>query len=143
MARTLWCDAWADWADEQHRTNPDVRHYPPGCELMAYLPKLPDRAFTEAWRLFGRIEEANQNFMAILCDQAWHADGHKAPPYPHEGYEGFTSAGDEYWRDFGHCLVMGALGHGVSWFDDHEKFELKFPIYTYVDFQEELEALDS
>lgn len=30
-------------------------------------------------------------------------------------------------EDFGHYLVMMALGEGVSWFDDHAEFELKHP----------------
>lgn len=30
-------------------------------------------------------------------------------------------------RDFGHHVAMMALGHGVSWFDDHAKFQLKLP----------------
>jgi hypothetical protein len=34
---------------------------------------------------------------------------------------------DEYADTFGHYLTMMALGHGVSWFDDHSTFPLKVP----------------
>lgn len=30
-------------------------------------------------------------------------------------------------EEFGHYLAMEAMGHGVSWFDDHEKFPLEVP----------------
>lgn len=33
----------------------------------------------------------------------------------------------EYAREFGHYLAMQALGHGVSWFDDHARFDLTVP----------------
>lgn len=32
-----------------------------------------------------------------------------------------------YLEDFGICLIMMTLGTGVSWFDDHAKFDLKTP----------------
>jgi len=34
---------------------------------------------------------------------------------------------DAYLDSFGHYLAMQAMGHGVSWFDAHAKFPLKFP----------------
>ena len=33
----------------------------------------------------------------------------------------------DYAGEFGHDLAMQAMGHGVSWFDDHHKFPLKVP----------------
>jgi len=30
-------------------------------------------------------------------------------------------------EEFGHYLAMEAMGHGVSWFDDHARFDLKVP----------------
>lgn len=45
-----------------------------------------------------------------------------------------TELDDDYAELFGHYLAMSALGHGVSWFDDHEDFDLKTPdIATYFD----------
>lgn len=139
MARALWCDAWANWADEQHQKNPKVRYYPPGCELMDHMPAVPQRAYNEAWRLFGAIEELNGGTMAVLCHRAWLADN--SPGKDSEECN-WTNAGQDYWKEFGHYLAMEALGHGVSWADDHEAIEIKFPKYTYVDFYDEFEALE-
>jgi hypothetical protein len=38
---------------------------------------------------------------------------------------------DEYARDFGHYLAMMSLGHGVSWFDNHARFDLKVPLTEF------------
>jgi hypothetical protein len=137
MAKALWCDAWANWADEQHKINPHNRHYPMGCELMDYCPPWPERAYHEAWRLLGRIEECNGVGICVLCSWAFQADH----PGAEESHADWTNMGDDHWELFGHYLAMGALGHGASWFDDHERFDLRFPRYTYVDFDEELEEL--
>lgn len=141
MARALWCDAWASWADEQHQKDRSVRHYPPGCELMDYMPELPPRAHNEAWRLFGQIEALNGCHMCHLCVRAYEADKVEVPADFAHAPE-WVDCSESYWRDFGHYLAMMALGHGVSWFDDHADFEIKFPSYTYVDFSEELADLE-
>lgn len=135
MAKALWVSTWADWADAQHRSNPGKRHYKDGCELMDCAPPLPRRAENEAWRLFGKIEQVNGFSMACLCSQAFKAD------YPDDEASSWVEAEDAYWENFGHYLAMGAMGHGASWFDDHEKFELKLP-HTEVDFYDELEELN-
>jgi hypothetical protein len=34
-------------------------------------------------------------------------------------------------KDFGHCLAMESIGHGVSWFDNHAKFPLHLPYFEF------------
>lgn len=59
------------------------------------------------------LEAANpsaQGGMYALAERAEQADG-VAPDPEH----------------FGRDLAMQAMGHGVSWFDDHKKFPIKIP----------------
>jgi hypothetical protein len=45
-----------------------------------------------------------------------------------DGREGFgTWMFYEQEQRFGECLAWMALGAGVSWFDDHARFEIKVP----------------
>lgn len=81
-------------------------------------------AYCEAYRLCGQIQALNLGlgpgalvFLAYAADDA----GESGPP------------SREYCMGFGHCLVMEALGHGVSWFDDHAEFELHFPVHFEID----------
>lgn len=67
----------------------------------------------------GRLRAANRLPVAALAFRAAEADG--------QDFEDLDA------REFGHYLAMQALGHGVSWFDDHARFALIVPSmeYTY------------
>jgi hypothetical protein len=111
MARALHVTAWAEREEESGRTYP-------GQELMDIAPDTTDEATAQAWRLMGRIEQANRlNIYAAYC-KALKADGQD---YYAEGVAESNA------RDFGHYLAMEALGHGVGWADDHEPHGLIVP----------------
>jgi len=116
MARAMFVSAWADEQEERGR------RFPPQTELMDVAPRTPMAALHRAYNLIGRFESQNHMPMVSLLYAAAKADG--IDPY----------AGDlssNYVRDFGHYLAMEAIGHGVSWFDDHAKFKLDVPHFEY------------
>ena len=106
-----------------------------GMELMDVAPDTPDYARFEATKLLGAFEYANpqwgRNLPSIMAaaqraDQDFH---HMHDPPGVDFPYGLFSPDV---REFGHYIAMQALGHGVSWFDDHARFELKVP---HVEFQ--------
>jgi hypothetical protein len=113
MARALFVLEWSDREDEQGR------HYP-GQALEHVAPATPREAYNAAHNLAGRFEQLNGYDIRALLWQAAVADGK-----PH------ADPGDKYAEDFGHYLAMQALGHGVGWFDDHARFPLRFPRFTF------------
>jgi hypothetical protein len=47
---------------------------------------------------------------------------------------------DEYARDFGHCLAMMGLCAGVSWFDNHARFDRVRSAASGIDFGQRSDA---
>lgn len=111
MATILWCLAYAD-----HVENEKCRSLS-GADLTEISPPIPPAAIHAAWRLAGKYEQANGFTIGALLTIAAEADGKRDG----EGLE----RGDRYAERFGGCLAYAALGHGVSWFDDHAEFDLK------------------
>lgn len=109
MARAMWVMAWADELEERGHEDSWA-----GCDLMDLAPETPCKAIELAWTLAGKYEQANGMSVICLLGSAQRADGNSTNDY-------------EYETDFGHYLAMMAMGHGVSWFDDHEEFYLKVP----------------
>ena len=122
MARTLHVLSWIDREEEEGR-------FYPGAELMDIAPPTPQEAYDAAWRLWGRIEQINGLDIYTLFVRALVAD--KQLTYQYSSEE-FDAALKKWSREFGHCLAMQSLGHGVSWFDDHEYFNLKTPVFEYM-----------
>lgn len=135
MARTLFVDAYAQHCDNGAYN--DGNGTPcDGCDLFGhqdghpqpgggqawedYAPETPTEARDAALMLVGRIEERNGTALVCLLAMAAKADG--MDPYldDFEYPEGYAA-------EFGADLAMQSLGHGVSWFDDHERFDLKLP----------------
>lgn len=110
MARALWVTAYADFADEAD----DEDQYPRargGQDWMDVAPETPDAAYKAADDLVALFVAKNDvPDMLHLFKTAMAVGGPAADP-----------------GEFGHYMAMEALGHGVSWFDDHPKFEVKFP----------------
>ena len=128
MARTLFVCAWADAEENAGRSHGH------GVNLMDVAPATPESAKAFALYLAGRIHEANGKSLLLLIFDAARADNY---PHPEKYLE------PEYVEDFGHCLAMQSLGHGVSWFDDHASFPLKVPqVEFYLD-ESELEAAET
>ena len=112
MGRALFVSAWADRQEERGK----ALHG----ELMDLAPRTSTEAKRAALRLEGQFQALNVGGLTVLLYKAAKADGMDAYA------DGFYVSPD-YARDFGHYLAMEALGHGVSWFDDHAKFDIKFP----------------
>lgn len=53
--------------------------------------------------------------------RAWHL---AKDVYDRERAESWVGADMDYVHDFGWCLAMQAMGHGVSWYDDHPEFQI-------------------
>lgn len=121
--------------DEIDNDEPAERVSFAGQELMDVAPPTPDYARLEAARLLGKLEAANGNCISTIMFHAARADAqdrhdHEAPDSPHWKSDAEIAAArldDGDAKEFGHCVAMQALGHGVSWFDDHARFELKVP----------------
>jgi hypothetical protein len=102
-------------------------------DVMDIAPPTPDYARLEAARLLGKLEAANEPVMPTLIHillAAYAADGH-----PLSDYEPAISCRERWYdenaREFGSVVAMEALGHGVSWFDDHERFPLTVPAIEF------------
>ena len=108
MARALFVSAWADAEEESGRK------FGGGVELMDIAPKTSPDAKRHAEKLAKQFEQKNGMSLDELLAKAAEADS------------GETINAD-YAGEFGHDLAMQAMGHGVSWFDDHNKFPLKVP----------------
>jgi len=115
MARALWVTSYADWVEQQGPTAQKKLGARGGQDWSDVAPETPADALEAARDLYLAISRANNESPVDLLGTAARADGVKA-----------TRA---YADSFGHCLAMQALGHGVSWFDDHKQFPLKFPKY--------------
>jgi hypothetical protein len=110
MASTLWAMGWANHAEEHDCYNLS------GCEITSVMPEVPEIAYRMAERIAGAIEATNGASLACLFAAAMKADG--SPELEHEDYHGEDA------EDFGHCLAHMAEGSGISWYDNHKRFEL-------------------
>lgn len=117
-ARALYVLSWADKQDRKGKTFP-------GHDLNDVAPaKTPFRATLCAAQLLTRFEMANGGCLQSLLWRAWAADTVRdtgqvvweAPPVA------LYRDTDCYAYDFGWYIAMSCSGHGVSWFDNHEKF---------------------
>jgi hypothetical protein len=107
-ARLAWADWWANQQEERGR------RFAPRTDLYDAAPPTPEYAKVWAGMMVGHVEAANHlniysiGFLAHKADTG-DDDGNVDP------------------EKFGVALAFMALGHGVSWFDDHAKFPLKMP----------------
>ncbi len=119
MARTLYVDAYATAVERALEDGiPGAKDLSPGPggEWMDTVPRsTPRAAYKIADSLATEYEKLNDAHIYSLLKRAAKADDEEWP------------VGSEYAEEFGHYLAMMALGHGVSWFDDHEEFPLKVP----------------
>jgi len=106
-ARAVYVQAWVDQQEEKGKR---LRG-----ELMDQAPATPLSAYVWAGELIGLLTALNKASIYMLGAEAAKAEG----------------ADDIDANLFGHYLAMQALGHGVSWFDDHAKFPLKVPGMEY------------
>lgn len=137
IARTLFVTTYADAVE-----NGELKGHPGasmGADWMDVAPETPAEFLHEAYRLIGRIEQINRMSLACLLAQAAKSDGviycEDLPDGSRRGLVEDANIADTarpqytYVEQFGHYLAMQSLGHGVSWFDDHNEFELKLPYF--------------
>lgn len=136
MARAFFVCAWADNEEE------NGRNYP-GQDLMDVVPETPDKALRFAYKFLGRIEQANDSSIYALVEQAAVADGYqqddivqftrenRLDTYKNATLRAIEATGGKFVSDFGHYLAMQGLGQGVSWFDDHGRFEIEVPLVEF------------
>lgn len=117
MARTLFVTAWADWKDQYGGGTPGM-----GVDLMDVAPETPPYAFEAADKLIKLYEDANKCCLGHLLNLAKWSEK-ILETAPEETMAALA-------REFGYCMTMQALGHGVSWEDSHEPFVRK-----HVDFE--------
>lgn len=136
MARAFFVSAWADEQEE------NGRNYP-GQDLMDVAPETPEYALRFAYKFLGMIEQANDNNIYSLVEQAAAADGYqkddilqftrenRLDTYKNATLRAIEATQGKFVSDFGHYLAMQGLGHGVSWFDDHGRFEIEIPLVEF------------
>lgn len=115
IAHCLWSMAWADWADQTGAEHTGQ------CEITDIMPDIPQQAIIQAINIAGLICGANAGpgddyiyrGVSELVQKAADADKVDSEEIDHQ--------------EFGFDLCMQVLGSGVSWFDNHERFDLKLP----------------
>ena len=132
-ARALFVSAYADFVDELRRAEWPMqtaelrRRYPHphnGNERWDdYAPPTPPNAYALAGELWEALEHTNKASVYVLAERAEKADGKLV-----DG------------NDFGAALAMQWTGNGVSWFDNHARFDLVVPYQevTLFSFAEEV-----
>ncbi len=118
MERAIWVTSYADWVEGMTKKERQEAGAPvslSGIDWDEEAPASPASALMAAEDLYLAYERANGKTPGDLFELAMAADR--------------TRATDELADSFGHYLAMMALGHGVSWFDDHKKFPLKQPSF--------------
>lgn len=137
-ARAFWSDLYMTAVEELQDEEPDLYDElspGPGGDWDSLVPEIPPEAYRDAEAFEREVKTAN-NVDAIdkLMREAARADG--------------VTLEDLDADEFGWGLAMPALGHGVSWFDDHGDFLLKLPhwsqsvgmqnaMYDYIEAQRE------
>jgi len=121
-ARAMFVLAYADFVEEgyskdnglddtERETRRDMPKPGPGGDWYDHAPDTPPNAYALAGEMWAELQAANGEagvYSLVLRAEA--ADG--VAPDPEE---------------FGRDLAMQYMGTGVSWFDDHAKFEIKIP----------------
>jgi hypothetical protein len=111
-ARALFVDAWAS-AEEEAGRGRELRG-----ELMDLAPETIPEAVDQAEELMKEFEQTNAKAVDVMYQEAAALPGrHHSDPTP---------------EDFGHYTAMQALGHGVSWSDDHPEHGFKVPHISFV-----------
>lgn len=106
-ARAAYVSAWADYQEEQGES---LRG-----ELMDQAPSTPAAARKWAVKLISEMEKLNGQKIDKMYA--------RAAAMPHTSSWHKRAEPD----DFGHYTAMQALGHGVSWGDDHPEHGFLIP----------------
>ena len=135
MARTLWVAAYADEVEERAAEGDEAADSAMarnGADWMVIAPETPDEARTMAAKLCVEVEQLNGRTLEDGFTVALVADLLGRVPSRARSIhrESPVDAADRLADTFGHYLAMQALGHGVSWEDDHAEMPLKLPYFS-------------
>lgn len=111
MANAFWVSSYADWWENEGTL--DDPHACSGEDWMDCSLDIPDTAYVLAHKFCETIEESYD----LTIEQLYN----NTIALPGKHYK------DPCFEDFGHYLAMEAMGHGVSWSDDHPDHNLKIP----------------
>jgi len=131
-AKAFFVSAYADFVEEGHSTDNELTKAERKARLSLprpgagenwsdYAPQTPPAAFALAGELWAALEAANKVSVYVLAERAEQADVEHKSKCAKCDRDGFDA------EEFGHYLAMQAMGHGVSWFDDHGDFEIEIP----------------
>ena len=131
-AKAFFCTAYADFVEEGYSTDNDLTDDERKARLalprarggqnwMDWMPEVPPAAYALAGELWASLEAANKVSVYVLVSRAGRAE-HKCD---HDCADPCEATEDIDVELFGHYMAMQAMGHGVSWFDDHEDFEIE------------------
>ena len=133
MARALWVTAYANFFDEPGADEDRYINFAragAGEDWDDVAPETPEAAVKAAQDLEA-LFAAKNDFSPRYKRQSIH------PTAMHMLYTRALEAkpkGATSPYEFGFLMAMQALGEGVSWFDDHPKFDVEFPRFqTYFD----------
>lgn len=124
-AKAFFVSAYADYVEEGYSTDNDLTEEERearvslpkaggGQDWYDFAPEPPPEAYALAGELWGALEAINKTSVYQLAALAGKADG-------------LSEDESIDVEDFGRDLAMQAMGTGVSWFDDHKRFEIKIP----------------
>lgn len=114
-ARALFVQAYASQQEELESEGYESANCAgSGEDWTDVAPATTPDALDAARELIHDLEQRNNASLDTLVSRAINVDGLEDIP-------------DGYYSDFGHYVAMQAVGHGVSWFDDHARFELVIP----------------
>lgn len=120
-ARALWVTAYASFVEEIGEDEAEERGLDRaggGEDWMDVAPETPAEADVAAENLIAAFLDMNRmDEIENLFATAMVADGE----------DGIDFDDTETAESFGHYLAMMAMGEGVSWFDDHKRFDLNVP----------------
>lgn len=104
------CEDWQNYTDNEDEWPEVVRNHRagPGEDWMDTIPEVPVACYAEAGMLWAEIESDNKCDMYNIVRRAATADG----------------VDEIDVENFGHYMAMEAMGHGVSWWDDHATFKV-------------------
>lgn len=108
----LGCQMCHEALCDECETLSDLPRAGAGEDWMDVAPDAPPNAYALAGELWSGLATLNPGGCGVytLAARATEADGVAPDP-----------------EKFGHYLAMQAMGHGVSWFDDHKPFEIECP----------------
>jgi hypothetical protein len=103
ILQALWLSAWADAMEEAGERVP---HH-----ITMESADPPPASAKKLATLYGRaLALSNHGTLADIYERAVISEGRRVDPV-----------------SLGYYLTMEGLGHGVSWWDDHEEFPVKIP----------------